>query len=129
MIEVSWQVEGLQPSDLMNLALVQNQAEDRVETGENGGRTLKHVNVVRGFRVVNSAKEKDSLSLTIPDGLEAKDLHVVAYLQAPPMPTFMQWQRAKSSRVNDGTHGFRLTTMNRQRNDCGASSRSNLMAH
>lgn len=82
-IEVLWKVDGLQPADIVNLALVQNQVEDRVDTGENGGRTLKHVNVVRDFQVVNSAKEKDSLSLTIPEGVQARDLHVVAYLQSP----------------------------------------------
>lgn len=82
-IAVEWKIEGLQSDDLVNLALVQNQVEDRVETGENSGRTLKHVNVVRDFHVVNPATSKNSLSLTIPKGLKADELHVVAYLQSP----------------------------------------------
>lgn len=82
-VAVEWKIEGLQSDDLVNLALVQNQVEDRVETGENSGRTLKHVNVVRDFHVVNPATSKNSLSLTIPNGLKADDLHVVAYLQSP----------------------------------------------
>jgi hypothetical protein len=82
-IVADWKIEGLQSNDLVNVALVQDYAEDRVENGENGGRTLKHVNVVREFKVINPAKEQDSLSFTIPKGVDAENLHVVAYLQSP----------------------------------------------
>ena len=82
-VVVEWKIDGLQADDLVNLALVQNQVKDHVETGENSGRSLKHVNVVRDFHVVNPAASKNSMTLTIPDGLQAEDLHVVAYLQSP----------------------------------------------
>jgi hypothetical protein len=82
-VVVMWKIDGLQSTDLINLALVQNQVEDSVETGENSGHTLKHVNVVRDFQVANPAKAEDSLSLKLPAGVEPKDLHVVAYLQSP----------------------------------------------
>lgn len=82
-VAIDWQVHGLQPTDLLNVALVQDRVEDRVESGENSGRTLKHTNVVRNFHVVNPAKEKGSLTLKIPDGVITENLHVVAYVQSP----------------------------------------------
>lgn len=82
-VAVDWQAQGLESTVLLNIALVQNRAEDRVESGENSGRTLKHTNVVRDFHVVNPAKEKGSLTLKIPEGVMAENLHIVAYLQSP----------------------------------------------
>jgi hypothetical protein len=82
-VAVEWQVQGMLAGDLLNVALVQNQAEDRVDSGENSGRTLRHTNVVRDFQVVNPAKEKGVLTLMIPEGLKANDLHLVAYVQSP----------------------------------------------
>ena len=52
-VRVSWKTSGAQPSDLVNIALVQKSAKEKVPAGENGGRTLKHVNVVRQFRVLS----------------------------------------------------------------------------
>ena len=82
-VVVDWNAYGFKPDDLLNIALVQDNAVDRVESGENGGRTLKHTNVVRDFHIVNPVKEKGSLKLRIPEGVSAEKLHIVAYLQSP----------------------------------------------
>lgn len=82
-VKAEWKIDGLQPDDIVNLALVQDQVEDRVMSGENSGRTLKHLNVVRDFKVISPAKEADSLSLTIPEGVEPQSFHVVVYVQSP----------------------------------------------
>lgn len=82
-IKVSWKATGLLSDDMLNLALVQKHAEERIGSGENSGRTLKHVNVVRDFQIITTTKEEGWRSLKIPDGVETRDLHVVAYLQSP----------------------------------------------
>ncbi|APZ90975.1 putative secreted protein [Fuerstiella marisgermanici] len=67
-------------ADLLNVALVQKEAERSVDAGENGGRTLKHVNVVRNFKVVRTFPAADVV-LETPKGFAASDYHVVAFLQ------------------------------------------------
>jgi hypothetical protein len=81
-VHVIWKATGIDANDLLNVALVQNLVQDKVKSGENGGHTLKHVNVVRDFRVVNPAKENDSIDLDLPQGLKPSDFHVVAYVQS-----------------------------------------------
>jgi hypothetical protein len=82
-IAIDWRGLGLQPNDLLNVALVQDRAEDQVGSGENSGRVLRHTNVVRDFHIVNPVKEKGSLTLKIPADVRIENLHVVAYVQSP----------------------------------------------
>lgn len=48
-IEVSFRVSGETRGRVLNLALVERRADSQVETGENAGERLAHVNVVRLF--------------------------------------------------------------------------------
>ncbi len=64
---------------VVNLALVQLHATTNVRSGENGGRTLKHYNVVREFHTLRNAHEKATFLL--PEGHPAADFHIVAFLQ------------------------------------------------
>lgn len=63
----------------INFALVQLTATSDVKRGENSGRKLHHINVVRDFKTVDSSSGK--INLTIPAGLVAKDVKVIAYVQ------------------------------------------------
>ncbi len=81
-LHVDWKIEGLEPTDLVNVALVQDHVEDRVDAGENSGSSLKHVNVVREFQVAQAERPEGSVNLTIPSGLQANEFHVVAFLQS-----------------------------------------------
>lgn len=67
----------------LQVALVQSQAISQVLRGENQGRKLQHVNVVRAFQ---SASLKSSgnggvVDLKLPDGLQVKDCKIIAFLQ------------------------------------------------
>jgi len=70
---------GKDNSFVTNIALVQQQAVSHVKRGENEGRELKHINLVRDFKTITGPE--GTVSLTIPDGLNNKDCFVVAYLQ------------------------------------------------
>ena len=61
------------------LLLVQHNATIKVGKGENGGRTLDHVNIVRSMSYKKAGS--GSASLDFPQGLNEKDLFVAAYLQ------------------------------------------------
>ena len=80
-INVSYQLDKSSNS-LLNVALIQLHTQSDVKRGENEGRVLKHVNVVRDFKTINVSKNTSgSISVTLPQGLTAKDCKVISYLQ------------------------------------------------
>lgn len=67
--------------DQLMIALVQNQAASEVDRGENSGRSLQHIHVVRDFKVVD-AHQTVSVDFLKPDSLNPSEFHVLAYLQS-----------------------------------------------
>lgn len=67
---------------LLNVALVQLHAETAVKKGENNGRYLKHINVVREFHTVSlSQKAEGQTDVKIPEGLSESEIKVIAFIQ------------------------------------------------
>lgn len=64
---------------IVNIALVQLHATSAVRSGENRGRNLAHVNIVRAFKTF--AENTGSASFVIPIGLSSKDCKVIAFVQ------------------------------------------------
>ncbi len=80
-ITVSYQLKR-PPGTILQVALVQSQAASRVLAGENSGRSLEHVNVVRDFKTVSGDKEDSGfVDLKMPPGLTEKDYKVIGFLQ------------------------------------------------
>jgi len=67
----------------LNIALVQLQASVDVKRGENQGRHLDHINVVRDFKTLALSGVTGKAELELPAGLAKKDCKVIAYLQDP----------------------------------------------
>jgi len=65
------------------LAIADERDESHVKGGENGGRTLKHVAVVRSLIKVGTVNQSDKLSqdLTVNLGHDGKNLRLVAFVQ------------------------------------------------
>ena len=61
--------------------LVQLYAQSNVAKGENEGRQLHHINIVRDFKTVRTIGRQNSVSLDIPSGLSKKDCMVIIYVQ------------------------------------------------
>jgi hypothetical protein len=80
-VTASWQASGLNRSDLVNIALVQNRATQKVKRGENARRRLSHVNVVRQLKSMQAAKS-GSVEFDTPAGFEAGGYHVVVFVQS-----------------------------------------------
>jgi hypothetical protein len=68
-------------NQMLNIALIQSNAETKVMRGENSGRTLLHVQVVRGFKTIFSAGKEGITSFDIPEDLTSKDIGIIAFLQ------------------------------------------------
>ncbi len=66
---------------ILTVALVQPEATTIVKRGENGGRTLHHVNIVRGLSTI-TAKDKGRVALKIPAAGNAEPFYIVAFTQA-----------------------------------------------
>jgi hypothetical protein len=66
--------------DNLNIALVQLNAATQVKRGENKGRLLHHINIVRELKTITDKKE-GTISISIPENLTAKDVKLIAFLQ------------------------------------------------
>ena len=80
-VDVGYTVADAPADAVLNLALVQQRAEQDVPRGENAGRTLAHANVVRAFATVPAGNGTHRLDL--PRGLRAETALVIGYVQIP----------------------------------------------
>ncbi|MEM6691416.1 MAG: DUF1223 domain-containing protein [Planctomycetota bacterium] len=82
-IKVEFNAQNADEGDLINFAVVDSPAANDVARGENRGRTLKHVNVVRSFaRQRLSTETKGAIELEFPEDLETSTAAVIAYVQS-----------------------------------------------
>jgi len=65
----------------LHIALVEIFAETAVKKGENAGRQLQHVNIVRAL--ADAKRASGTTTLNIPAGLSAKDCRIIAFTQDP----------------------------------------------
>ena len=66
---------------LLNVAVVERAVSTAVRGGENAGKTLKHVNVVRTFTVAPLASPVGSTVVPVPPALRPQDAEIIAYAQ------------------------------------------------
>lgn len=79
-VTINYEING---SDevLLNFALVQTEATISVKRGENGGRTLHHVNIVRALKTID-AKGKGNIVLDVPNEISGMPLQIIAFTQS-----------------------------------------------
>ena len=78
-LTVSYKINSNEPL-LLNIALVQSQASTNVKRGENGGRTLHHVNIVRELKTID-ASGNGIVTIQLPQELKSMPLEIIAYAQ------------------------------------------------
>ncbi|MEO6231552.1 MAG: DUF1223 domain-containing protein [Ferruginibacter sp.] len=66
---------------VLNIALVQNETSSNVKRGENEGKILHHINIVRDFKIIHKNLNTGIATLTIPKDLKVADCKIIAYLQ------------------------------------------------
>ena len=66
---------------LLNIALVQQKAETNVKRGENSGRKLPHMNVVRTLKTIDVASNEGIVNIPLPAGLLPGECTIIAYTQ------------------------------------------------
>jgi hypothetical protein len=78
----SWQAGGVGKGLSLVVALVQRSAVTNVKAGENGGKTLSHVQIVRGLQVTDAdGMESGTGRMDWPAGIKPGDVELIAFLQ------------------------------------------------
>lgn len=65
---------------LLNIALVQRDADTQVRKGENEGKKLHHVNIVRALKTA-PASSSSAVAFRLPPGLPASAFAIIAFIQ------------------------------------------------
>jgi hypothetical protein len=84
-LEVVYSVSGAPARATVNVALVDREATTQVRAGENAGRTLRHVDVVRAF-ASSVASSAGTLRLKLPSGSRPAGEDVIGFVQRPAEP-------------------------------------------
>ncbi|MBS1654210.1 MAG: DUF1223 domain-containing protein [Bacteroidetes bacterium] len=80
-ISVSYSVNSTSQNDI-TIALIQLSALIPVKRGENAGKKLQHINIVRDLKSFDLSKQnKGKANFTIPEGLNKNNVHIVAFFQ------------------------------------------------
>jgi hypothetical protein len=81
-ITIHYQVEGNEKNSVLLLALVQRTAQTNVKAGENKGRNLSHVQIVRALQSVTLGNNKSGTeSIALPNGVNAQNTEIIGLLQ------------------------------------------------
>ena len=81
-VNLHYNIEGATNNTSLLLALIQKSATTNVKGGENGGRTLGHVQIVRNLQTVAlGGKDSGTAQIAIPSALNNQDLEVISFLQ------------------------------------------------
>ena len=80
MLVIDYKISGKETM-ILNTAIVLAEATTEVKRGENGGRILRHVNIVRDLKVTE-ANEAGELTMKLSEELINKPLKLIAFTQA-----------------------------------------------
>jgi len=80
-LAVKYALDGDLKDQVLNIALIENDATNNVSRGENSGKTLHHVNVVRNFKSVPLSNTSAEVSVHLPDDLAPKNTSLILYSQ------------------------------------------------
>jgi len=81
---LAYVVTGNTGNSQLLIAVVQKHAVSKVERGENEGRTLSHVQVVRDLRAFKLRDGKQGTAeINLPDGFNTKEWELIGMLQNP----------------------------------------------
>lgn len=78
-VAVDVDAPGAPAGTVVAVALVQREATTDVRAGENQGRTLRHVNVVRAFGVARALAS--TVTLRVPKSLRRSEGEIIAFVQ------------------------------------------------
>ncbi len=79
-IKIDFTMSQASKDEVLNIALVQQHASSDVIRGENGGRKLTHINVVRSYKTIPSVTN-GSEEILLPESLKGQQASIICYTQ------------------------------------------------
>lgn len=79
--ELTYTASTFDKKDVINAALVQKEDINEIKAGENKGRTIQHIAIVRQFVTAPISNPSGKLSIEIPAELKNKALKLIVYTQ------------------------------------------------
>lgn len=103
-LEVTYRAGGHRAGALLSLAVVEKGLSVPVRHGENGGRTLRHDNVVRAFATVAlDAGGRGTARIEVPEGVRMEKASLIAYAQdARSLHVLGAWKSPALSEAGSG---------------------------
>lgn len=78
---VQYHVDGAPNNSTLLIALVEKNATTKVKSGENGGRTLKHVQIVNQLKSIALKSETGNENIALPHGCDWKKFELIGFVQ------------------------------------------------
>ncbi|HEY4194384.1 MAG TPA: DUF1223 domain-containing protein [Mucilaginibacter sp.] len=79
---LKYHIEGASNNDVLLLALIEKNATTKVERGENGGRTLAHVQIVSQLKSISLKNAADGTeNITLPHGFDPQKYELIGFVQ------------------------------------------------
>ena len=78
---LKYTAEGTDKNTVLLVAVLQKSALSKVERGENGGRTLSHVQIVRKLQPIILNSNDGLTTVALPRGFNTHDWEIIGFLQ------------------------------------------------
>ena len=78
---LKYNAEGADKNIALLVAFLQKNAQSKVQSGENGGRTLSHVQIVRKLQHIQLNGNDGQTTVVLPHGFDTQDWEIVGFLQ------------------------------------------------
>ncbi|MDB5015199.1 MAG: hypothetical protein JWQ84_31 [Mucilaginibacter sp.] len=78
---LKYNTEAADKNTVLLIAVLQKNAQTKVERGENGGHTLSHVQIVRKLQRVTLSGNSGEVKVALPNGFDRQNWELIGFLQ------------------------------------------------
>ena len=78
---LKYTVEGIDKNTVLQVAILEKAATSKVASGENGGKTLSHVQIVRKLQAVTLNANNGTANIALPKDFDTKNWEIIGFLQ------------------------------------------------
>ena len=78
---IKYNTDGADKSTVLQLAVLEKNAQTKVERGENAGHTLSHVQIVRKLQKVSLSGNTGTIKVSLPQGFDIAGWEIIGFLQ------------------------------------------------